>query len=113
AAAAVGADDGDDASNGADSEWSADSPSADSGAPASDPASMRLANAIADEIQQWILHGKDGRPVVPGDIMVLVRKRRDLAARIVARLQALDVDVAGVDRFALTQPLAVQDLVSA
>jgi ATP-dependent helicase/nuclease subunit A len=83
------------------------------GAPASDPASMRLANAIADEIQQWILHGKDGRPVVPGDIMVLVRKRRDLAARIVARLQALEIDVAGVDRFVLTQPLAVQDLVSA
>lgn len=88
-------------------------PSGDSSAPASDPASMRLANAIADEIQQWILHGKDGRPVVPGDIMVLVRKRRDLAARIVARLQALDIDVAGVDRFSLTQPLAVQDLIAA
>jgi ATP-dependent helicase/nuclease subunit A len=90
-----------------------DSPAADTGAPASDPASMRLANAIADEVQQWILHGKDGRPVVPGDIMVLVRKRRDLAARIVARLQALEIDVAGVDRFVLTQPLAVQDLISA
>lgn len=88
-------------------------PSGDSSAPASDPASMRLANAIADEIQQWILHGKEGRPVVPGDIMVLVRKRRDLAARIVARLQALDIDVAGVDRFSLTQPLAVQDLIAA
>ncbi|HET6538663.1 MAG TPA: UvrD-helicase domain-containing protein [Sphingopyxis sp.] len=82
-------------------------------APASDPASMRLANAIADEIRLWLLHGKDGRPVVPGDIMVLVRRRRDLAARIVARLQALDIDVAGVDRFALTQPLAVQDLIAA
>lgn len=82
-------------------------------APASDPASMRLARAIADEVQGWIRHGKDGRPVVPGDIMILVRRRRDLAARIVARLQALHVPVAGVDRFALTQPLAVQDLVAA
>lgn len=91
----------------------ADQPPARLGAPASDPASMRLANAIADEIQQWILHGKDGRSVVPGDIMVLVRKRRDLAARIVARLQALEINVAGVDRFVLTQPLAVQDLVAA
>ncbi len=82
-------------------------------APASDPASMRLARAIAGEVQEWILHGKDGRPVVPGDIMILVRRRRDLAARIVARLQALHIPVAGVDRFALTQPLAVQDLIAA
>lgn len=85
----------------------------DSSAPASDPASMRLARAIAGEVQDWIAHGKDGRPVVPGDIMILVRRRRDLAARIVARLQALHVPVAGVDRFALTQPLAVQDLIGA
>jgi len=85
----------------------------DSSAPASDPASMRLAKAIAGEVQDWISHGKDGRPVAPGDIMILVRRRRDLAARIVARLQALHVPVAGVDRFALTQPLAVQDLIAA
>ncbi|PZQ22537.1 MAG: double-strand break repair helicase AddA [Sphingopyxis macrogoltabida] len=86
---------------------------ADGHAPASDPASMRLARAIADEVRQWIDHGKDGRPVAPGDVMILVRRRRDLAARIVARLQALGVPVAGVDRFALTQPLAVQDLIAA
>jgi ATP-dependent helicase/nuclease subunit A len=82
-------------------------------APASDPASMRLAHAIADEVRDWIERGKDGRPVAPGDVMILVRRRRDLAARIVARLQALHVPVAGVDRFALTQPLAVQDLLAA
>ncbi|WP_235303609.1 double-strand break repair helicase AddA [Sphingopyxis sp. MWB1] len=82
-------------------------------APASDPASMRLARAIADEVQDWIAHGRDGRPVAPGDVMILVRRRRDLAARIVARLQALHVPVAGVDRFALTQPLGVQDLIAA
>ncbi|MBU7587843.1 MAG: double-strand break repair helicase AddA [Sphingopyxis terrae] len=82
-------------------------------APASDPASMRLAKAIAGEVQDWIANGKDGRPVAPGDIMILVRRRRDLAARIVARLQTLHVPVAGVDRFALTQPLAVQDLIAA
>lgn len=85
----------------------------DGSAPASDPASMRLAKAIAGEVQDWIANGKDGRSVAPGDIMILVRRRRDLAARIVARLQALHVPVAGVDRFALTQPLAVQDLIAA
>ncbi|MBL0769049.1 double-strand break repair helicase AddA [Sphingopyxis sp. DHUNG17] len=91
----------------------ADDGSGDGSAPARDPASMRLAHAIADEVQGWIAHGKDGRPVAPGDIMILVRRRRDLAARIVARLQALHVPVAGVDRFALVQPLAVQDLLAA
>ena len=82
-------------------------------APANDPASLRLSRAIADEVQEWILHGKDGRSVAPGDILILVRRRRDLAARIVARLQSLGVPVAGVDRFVLTQPLGVQDLLAA
>lgn len=85
----------------------------DSSAAASDPASLRLSRAIADEVQDWIEHGKDGRSVAPGDILILVRRRRDLAARIVARLQSRHVPVAGVDRFSLTQSLAVQDLLAA
>ena len=97
----------------AEAEDAGEEESGDGTAPASDPASMRLARAIADEVRDWTLNGKDGRPVSPGDIMILVRRRRDLAARIVARLQALHVPVAGVDRFALTQPLAVQDLMAA
>ena len=80
---------------------------------ATDPASLRLSRAIADEVQDWIANGKDGRSVAPGDVLILVRRRRDLAARIVARLQSRHVPVAGVDRFALTQPLAVQDLLAA
>ncbi|KTE08240.1 double-strand break repair helicase AddA [Sphingopyxis sp. H115] len=90
-----------------------DAPPRDPLAAASDPASLRLSRAIADEVQDWIVNGKDGRSVAPGDILILVRRRRDLAARIVARLQSLHVPVAGVDRFALTQPLAVQDLLAA
>ncbi|WP_137754038.1 double-strand break repair helicase AddA [Sphingopyxis sp. L1A2A] len=85
----------------------------DTSAAASDPASLRLSRAIADEVQDWLLHGKDGRAVAPGDILILVRRRRDLAARIVARLQSLHVPVAGVDRFSLMQSLAVQDLLAA
>ena len=85
----------------------------DTAAAASDPASLRLSRAIADEVQDWLLHGKDGRAVAPGDILILVCRRRDLAARIVARLQSLHVPVAGVDRFSLTQSLAVQDLLAA
>ena len=100
----------------ADDEEAGDEDAGEGGgslAPASDPASLRLSRAIADEVRDWTLHGKDGRSVAPGDILILVRRRRDLAARIVARLQSLGVPVAGVDRFALTQPLGVQDLLSA
>ena len=85
----------------------------DTSAAASDPASLRLSRAIADDVQDWIANGKDGRAVAPGDVLILVRRRRDLAARIVARLQSLHVPVAGVDRFSLTQSLAVQDLLAA
>lgn len=85
----------------------------DASAAASDPASLRLSRAIADEVREWIEHGKDGRPVAPGDILILVRRRKDVAARIVARLQSLHVPVAGVDRFSLTGSLAVQDLLAA
>ena len=49
----------------------------------------------------------------PGDVMVLVRKRRELAGLIVARLHAAGVPVAGVDRLRLGAPLAVRDLVAA
>ncbi|MDO9369646.1 MAG: double-strand break repair helicase AddA [Sphingopyxis sp.] len=100
----------------AEGEEASDEDAAEGGdtlAPASDPASLRLSRALADEVRDWIEHGKDGRSVVPGDILILVRRRRDLAARIVARLQSLGVPVAGVDRFALTQPLGVQDLLAA
>ena len=49
----------------------------------------------------------------PGDFMVLVRKRRELAGLIVARLHAAGVPVAGVDRLRLGAPLAVKDLMAA
>lgn len=103
------ADDGDVESDEGEMEPGSGEPSA----AASDPASLRLSRAIADEVCDWITHGKDGRSVAPGDILILVRRRRDLAARIVARLQSLHVPVAGVDRFSLTQSLAVQDLLAA
>jgi ATP-dependent helicase/nuclease subunit A len=45
--------------------------------------------------------------------MVLVRKRRELAGLIVARLHAAGVPVAGVDRLRLGAPLAVKDLMAA
>lgn len=77
----------------------------------------RMAGKIAEQIREWMDHGfplvKGGaRNAGPGDVMVLVRKRRELAGLIVARLHAAGVPVAGVDRLRLGAPLAVKDLMA-
>ena len=75
----------------------------------------RLARQIARWIRNPFLLGEGARrrPVRPEDILVLVRRRGDLASLIVARLHAEGVPVAGVDRLALSAPLAVRDLLAA
>jgi ATP-dependent helicase/nuclease subunit A len=75
----------------------------------------RLAAQIAAWLRNPFLLGEGAkrRPVRPEDILVLVRRRGDLASLIVARLHAEGVPVAGVDRLALSAPLAVQDLLAA
>lgn len=77
-----------------------------------------MATRIARQVRAWLDDGfalaKGGaRNAGPGDIMVLVRKRRELAGLIVARLHAEGVPVAGVDRLRLGAPLAVKDLMAA
>ncbi len=77
-----------------------------------------MAEKIARQVKQWMDHGfplvkGEKRNAGPGDVMVLVRKRRDLAGLIVARLHAAGVPVAGVDRLRLGAPLAVKDLMAA
>jgi ATP-dependent helicase/nuclease subunit A len=77
-----------------------------------------LADKIARQVRRWMDHGfplvkGKSRRAGPGDVMVLVRKRRELAALIVARLHTYGVPVAGVDRLRLGAPLAVKDLMAA
>ncbi|WP_449472364.1 double-strand break repair helicase AddA [Sphingobium chungangianum] len=76
-----------------------------------------LAQNIARQIRQWINDGmmleSRGRPVTAGDIMILVRRRSELARLIVARLYEEGVAVAGIDRLRLNAPLAVRDLLAA
>ncbi|MFW2830140.1 double-strand break repair helicase AddA [Sphingomonas sp. ID0503] len=80
-------------------------------------ATRGFAIKLARQVKEWLdtllhLHGQ-GRPLRPEDIMILVRKRGELASLIVARLHAEGVPVAGVDRLRLTAPLAVRDLLAA
>ncbi|MBQ1499792.1 MAG: double-strand break repair helicase AddA [Sphingomonas sp.] len=79
-------------------------------------ATRELARRIARAIKGWIgnldLESK-GRKLAPEDVMILVKRRGELASLIVARLYAEGVPVAGVDRLRLNAPLAVQDLLAA
>lgn len=78
-----------------------------------------LADKISRQVRAWmndgfpLFKGGQERRAGPGDIMILVRKRKELASLIVARLYAVGVPVAGVDRLRLGAPLAVQDLLAA
>jgi ATP-dependent helicase/nuclease subunit A len=82
-----------------------------------DDAARDFATRLARQVRDWLdqplwLHGR-GRPLRPEDVLILVRKRGDLASLIVARLHAENVPVAGVDRLRLDAPLAVRDLMAA
>jgi ATP-dependent helicase/nuclease subunit A len=77
----------------------------------------RYAARLARQVKTWLdrpFHLESrGRPLRPEDILILVRRRGELAALLVARLHAEGVPVAGVDRLSLSEPLAVQDLLAA
>ncbi len=82
----------------------------------SDPAELRLARAIALQIQGWLrdnvpLANQD-RPIRPKDIMILLPRRGVLQDRLVRELKRNNVPVAGADRIALTDELAVMDLMA-
>ena len=77
----------------------------------------RYAEELAERIRLMVdeapVLASTRRPLSPGDILVLVRSRGELASLIVARLFSAGVPVAGVDRLHLHEPLAVQDLLAA
>ncbi len=80
------------------------------------PPALRLADRIAKRIQQMVSGGEmlvsENRPITPGDIIILVRKRHPLARPVVAALKARKIPVAGADRLTLTEQIAVQDLIA-
>ncbi len=82
---------------------------------ASAPAA-RLAETIAATVAGWIRQGDllegQGRPVRPGDIMVLVRKRDSFVHALSRSLKNRGVAVAGADRLLLTDHIAIKDLLA-
>jgi ATP-dependent helicase/nuclease subunit A len=71
-----------------------------------------LAERIRLMIEEAPILASTGRPLSPGDILILVRSRGELASLIVARLFSAGVPVAGVDRLHLHEPIVVQDLLA-
>src|SRR3546814_13185372 len=79
-------------------------------------ATRALAGKVARSVREMIDGGtlaSKGRPIRPEDVMILVKRRGELASLLVARLYAEGVPVAGVDRLRLNAPLAVPDLLAA
>jgi ATP-dependent helicase/nuclease subunit A len=71
-----------------------------------------LARWIATQVGGDVLLESKGRPLTPGDVMVLVRRRNDFTRALVRQLKSLNVPVGGLDRLMLTEQPAVQDLLA-
>ena len=77
---------------------------------------VRLAERIAATIHRWLETGEPltalGRPIRPGDILVLVRRRDRFVEALLRGLKQRGVPVAGADRLVLTEHIAVMDLIA-
>jgi ATP-dependent helicase/nuclease subunit A len=79
-------------------------------------APQRLADTLAEWIRAQtagdVMLESRGRPLAPGDVLVLVRRRNAFARALVRALKTRGVPVAGLDRLVLTEQPAVQDLMA-
>jgi ATP-dependent helicase/nuclease subunit A len=79
-------------------------------------ASALLADHIASTITGWLENGEilpsRDRPVQPGDILVLVRRRSGFVTALIRALKHKAIPVSGIDRMVLNDQMAVQDLLA-
>ncbi len=77
---------------------------------------MKLAIRIADKIAAWLDSGEEliarARPITPGDIMILVRRRTAFDNYMIRALKARNIPVAGQDKMLLSEQIAVMDLMA-
>ncbi|MBP6677667.1 MAG: UvrD-helicase domain-containing protein, partial [Paracoccus sp.] len=84
--------------------------------PAENSEITRLARAIAGAIREMlgmpIFDAKRGavRPIRAGDVLILVQRRSELFAEIIAALKTARLPVAGADRLKLAGEMAVRDI---
>jgi ATP-dependent helicase/nuclease subunit A len=79
-------------------------------------ASVRLARKVAKRIAFWrandVRFADDGKPITPGDVLILVRNRGAIFHGVIKALKSAGVPVAGADRMKLGEQIAVQDLLT-
>ncbi|MGE0409214.1 MAG: double-strand break repair helicase AddA [Amphiplicatus sp.] len=84
-------------------------------APKTNPA-RRLALEVAGKVKEWLDAGEilpsRGRPIAPGDIMILVQSRSALFHEMIRALMETGAPVAGADKLRLLEDAAVEDLLS-
>ncbi len=82
---------------------------------AQDPKEM-LAEHIALTIRGWLdndeLLTAANRPIIPGDILILVRKRHPFTQPMIRALKRHNIPVAGADRMKVAEQIAVEDLMA-
>ena len=75
-----------------------------------------LAEQVADTVAGWFAQGRmlasENRPLAPGDILILVHRRKPMVLPLIRALQRRGVPVAGLDRLTLSEHLAVRDLLA-
>ncbi len=80
------------------------------------PPAQMLAEKVAGVIRHWIddgvCHPRDGKPIGPGDILILVRERNAFFEAVLRALKRRGLPVAGADRLTLQDHIAVQDLLA-
>ncbi len=77
-----------------------------------------LARGIAETIKQWLDEGKPvydreekhTRPMQPGDILILVRRRNAFFDGVIRNMKSMGIPVAGADRLVLKESMAVKDM---
>ena len=85
-----------------------------------DSATRSLARKIACEVRDLIARGdrvydkerRDWRPARPGDVLILVRRRRALFEELLRALKQENIPVAGADRLALSEHIVFDDLLA-
>lgn len=74
-----------------------------------------LINQLADHIKNLIdgriaIPSKDNKAVTAGDILILVKSRNHYPAALIQALRKRDIEVAGLDRFKLSDDTSIKDI---
>jgi ATP-dependent helicase/nuclease subunit A len=85
---------------------------AETGARSVEEVCGRIARLVDDWLKRKEMLVSQGRPVRPGDILILVRRREPFTAPMIRALKRLRIPVAGADRMRLKDQIAVEDLIT-